>query len=62
MLQGLKRKKPWAKLRLTKQYETARPWAKSGMSRQRWEGLVLLMPAGFVDACYRKAMLNSWWK
>lgn len=56
MLQNLKREKPWAKLRLTRhQYETARPWVKAGMARQKWEELLLLMPDDFVDACHLEA-------
>jgi len=36
MLKNLKRENPWAKLRMSrKEYEAHRPWAKSGMPRQR---------------------------
>ena len=51
MLQILNQEKLRAKRRMPcKQYEAARPWTKSGMLRQKWEGLVLLIPGEAVDA------------
>ena len=51
MLKNLKREKPWAKLRMSRRaYETARPWANAGISRQKWEELLLLIPDDSVDA------------
>ncbi len=56
MLQNLKREKPWAKHRMTRRaYETARPWMKSGLSRQKWEEFVMLFPDGAVEALYLEA-------
>ncbi len=55
-LQGLKAKKHWAKLRMTRrQYETARPWKHSGMNRQKWEEVVLLFPDKTIEGIYREA-------
>jgi len=50
--------KPWATLKISRrQYETARPWKKSGMSRQMFEELLatLPLPEGGVDQLRREA-------
>lgn len=42
--------KPWAILKISRrQYETVRPWKKSGMSRPMFEELLATLPEGFID-------------
>ena len=48
---NLTREKPWARLRMSRRaYETARPKAKAGLSRQKWVELLLFIPDESVDA------------
>lgn len=56
MPQNLRREKPWAILKVSRrQYESARPWKRAGISRDRFEALVLDLPDGFVDHCHLEA-------
>ena len=42
--------KPWAILKVSrKQYCTARPWKKAGMSREQFEEVLALLPDGMID-------------
>jgi hypothetical protein len=42
--------KPWAILKISRrQFETVRPWKKSGMSRPMFEELLATLPEGFID-------------
>ena len=46
----LKLEKPWAILGISrKQYETARPWKKSNMTRDRFESLIKFFPHDIVQ-------------
>ena len=55
MLQNLKREKPWAKLRMSRcEYETKCPWAKSVLSRKRWEEGLEYLPDEAIDTIYRE--------
>ena len=41
--------KPWAILKVSrKQYATARPWKKAGMSRERFEEVLSMLPDSFI--------------
>ena len=43
--QNLESEKPWAILRMPrKRYEAAQPWKKAGLSRAKFEELLLLIP------------------
>jgi hypothetical protein len=56
MQRNPKQEKPWAILKVTRrQYESQRPWKKAGISRARFEGLLAILPEGFVDHCHRDA-------
>ena len=42
--------KPWAILKVSrKQYCTARPWTRAGMSRERFEEMIAILPEGMMD-------------
>jgi hypothetical protein len=48
--------KPWAILKISRrQYEAARPWKKSGMSRPMFEELLTTLPEGFIDQLHLEA-------
>ncbi len=48
--QKLEDEKPWAILRMPrKRYETAQPWKKAGLSRAKFEELLLLIPDELVS-------------
>jgi len=54
--QDAEKRKALGKLRLTrKQYETRRPWVKSGVERKQFEAFVLKTPDDAIDALYREA-------
>ena len=56
MLNKLKSEKPWAILKVSRrQYETARPWVKANLPRQRFEELLAVLPDGFIDHVHRDA-------
>ena len=59
MLNGLKREKPWAKLRMSRcECETKCPWAKSGHSRKRWEEGLEYLPVEAIDTICREVEAN----
>ena len=42
--------KPWAVLKVSQRdYETAKPWKKTPLSRKEFDELVLSLPDGFLD-------------
>jgi len=42
--------KPWATLKVSRrQYVAARPWKKAGMSRERFEEMIAILPDGIID-------------
>jgi hypothetical protein len=42
--------KPWAILKVSRrQYAAARPWKKAGMSRERFEEMIAILPEGMID-------------
>ena len=48
--QNLESEKPWAILRMPrKRYEAAQPWKKAGLSRAKFEELLLLIPDELVS-------------
>ena len=48
--------KPWAILKVSrKQYCTARPWKKSGMSREKFEEVLGILPEGMIDEIHLQA-------
>ena len=56
MFERLKSEKPWSRLRITrKQYEARRPWMVSGMSRKKFEEIIVELPDETIDAIYRDA-------
>lgn len=41
---------PWAIFKVSrKQYCTSRPWKASGLSRERFEEMLALLPDGMID-------------
>jgi len=48
--------KPWAVLKVSRrQYETARPWKKAGLSRAAYEAILAELPEGFIDELHLEA-------
>ena len=48
--------KPWAILKVSrKQYCSARPWKRAGMSREKFEELIAILPEGFIDEIHLEA-------
>lgn len=48
--------KPWAVLKVSRrQYETARPWKKAGLSRADYEAILGDLPEGFIDELHLEA-------
>jgi hypothetical protein len=48
--------KPWAILKISrKQYCTARPWKKAGLSRERFAAVLALLPEGFIEQVHLEA-------
>ena len=46
----IQKDKPWAHLKLSRrQYETAKPWKKAGLSRDHFEGIVLALPNEVIE-------------
>ena len=46
----IRKDKPWAHLRCSRrQYETAKPWKKTGLSRAAFEDMILGMPTEVID-------------
>lgn len=53
MFQNLKRETVLKVSR--RQYETAKPWKRAGVSRALFEELVFGLPEGFIDYCHMEA-------
>jgi hypothetical protein len=52
-IKNLRREKVWSRLKISRRvYESQRPWKNSGMPREQWEELVLMLPDGMVDEIY----------
>lgn len=48
--------KPWAILKVSrKEYATARPWKKAGMSREKFEEVLGILPEGMIDEIHLQA-------
>lgn len=48
--------KPWAILKVSrKQYCTARPWTRAGMSREQFEQILAILPEGMIDEIHLQA-------
>lgn len=56
ILKDLKREKPWAILKVSRQrYEEARPWKQAGITRALFEELVRGLPDDFIAHCHLEA-------
>ena len=48
--------KPWTILKVSrKEYCTARPWKKAGMSREKFEEVLGILPEGMIDEIHLQA-------
>ena len=52
----MQQNKPWAILKVSrKQYCTARPWTRAGMSREQFEQILAILPEGMIDEIHLQA-------
>ncbi len=52
--------KPWARLGISKEkYKAARLWKKAGMSREKYEAMILAVPQEIIEEHRREVEVNS---